>query len=140
MNNAEKFSEEIFALNYNIAMVNGKLKHCDETKCKQCQFNKEPNTIDCKQATVKWLLEKYEVPILNDKAKAYLISVVNPYSLDDVRSIIKYHDSQTGKYKIEIRMVYAVFYFFFKEDGELDKLFSNLKIGHPYSTEELGLN
>ena len=140
MNNAEKFSEEIFALNYNIAMVNGKLKHCDETKCKQCQFNKEPNTIDCKQATVKWLLEEFKEPILSDEAKAYLISIINPFSVNDVRSITKYHDSRTKKYNIEIKMIYAVFCFYFEEYSNLDNLFSNLTIGHLYGPEDLGLN
>ena len=98
------------------------------------------NCKECMKDNIKWLLEEYKEVLLSDEAKAYLISVINPFSADDVRSITKFHDSRTKKYNIEIKMIYAVFCFYFEEYSNLDDLFSNLTIGHSYSTEELGLD
>lgn len=139
MLNIEYYADELqnywyedFAINKDEQVV-----LCESLNCKDCIFSGK----GCNNAgKFRWLLEEYKETFLSDEAKAYLISIINPFSADDVRSIIKYHDSQTGKYKIEIKMISAIFYFYFEEDSNLDELFSNMKIGHPYSTEELGLN
>ena len=97
------------------------------------------NCKECMRDNIKWLLEEYKEVLLSDEAIAYLISVVNPYSLDDVITITKNQDSLTKRYNIRIKMSDAVFCISFDKDSHLDDLFGNLKVEHPYSIKELGI-
>lgn len=138
MLNIEYYADELqnywyedFAINKDKQVV-----LCESLNCKDCIFSGK----GCNNAgKFRWLLEEYKETFLNDEAIAYLISAVNPDSLDNVITITKNQDSWTKRYNIEIKMTDGLVYRYFDEDSHLDDLFSKLKIEHPYSMKELGL-
>lgn len=76
MKNIEKYEKEIKELNYDFALINNKLRNCNEVGCSDCQFNY--GSLGCKRNVIKWLFKEYKEPILTEKEKAYLKNVIEP--------------------------------------------------------------
>lgn len=56
MKNWEKYEEEIKAVDYSLAVVNGKATQCIDTACSDCKFDHDG--IDCEATMMKWLYEE----------------------------------------------------------------------------------
>ena len=70
MKNWEKYEEEIKAVDYNLAVVNGKATRCRDTACSDCKFDHDGK--DCDAKRMKWLYEEADEGIqLIDTAKEY---------------------------------------------------------------------
>lgn len=70
MKNFEKYEEEIKAVGYSLAVVNGKVTRCRNTACSDCEFDHD--CIDCDAKRMKWLYEEADEGIqLIDTAKEY---------------------------------------------------------------------
>ena len=78
---------------------------------------------------------KRKEPILDDKEKEYLSSVIKPFR-DRVKYIAKWYYKMTGGYYIVIRLENENIYLpMFKENT----MYKNMKIHKEYTLEELGL-
>lgn len=78
---------------------------------------------------------KRKEPILDDKEKEYLSSVIKPFK-DRVKYIAKWYYKMTGGYYIVIRLENENIYLpMFKENT----IYKNMKIHKEYTLEELGL-
>lgn len=70
MKNWEKYEEEIKAVDYSLAVVNGKATQCIDTACSDCKFDHDG--IDCEATMMKWLYEDADEGIQPiDTAKEY---------------------------------------------------------------------
>lgn len=56
MKNWEKYKEEIKAVGYGFAVVNGKATRCRDTACSDCKFDHDG--IDCDAKRISWLYEE----------------------------------------------------------------------------------
>ena len=135
MLNAEKYKEKIEELDYSFALYNGELKRCRDVKCDNCEFNKADDK-SCVKTIIKWLLEEYKEPILNEDEKKILrgvIEAIKPFT--DVKPLIL-------RGRRDITKPYIVLCYG-DEDVYLptfkDTMFENLELDKPYGLEELGL-
>lgn len=58
MTNMEHYREEIEALNYDIALCNGKVVKCTGSGCYGCDYQDE----ECSTKLIKWLMAEYKEP------------------------------------------------------------------------------
>ena len=85
---------------------------------------------------MKWLLEEYKEPILDDAEKEYLSAVIKPFR-KKISCIRKIKDPRKGKNYIKIECC----------DGDLmhfpnlsnDAMYKGMKLDRKYTLEELGL-
>lgn len=140
MLNAEKYKDEIAKVGYDFALSDERTiikcgEDCD--KCKfygdKCKYYDEDRA---KPDKIKWLLEEYTEPILNEDEKKILrgvIEAIKPFT--DVKPLIL--RGRRDKTEPYIVLCYG------DEDICLptfkDTMFENLEIDKPYGLEELGL-
>ena len=94
------------------------------------------NCKDCKKAVMKWLLEEYKEPILDDAEKEYLSAVIKPFR-KKISCIRKTKDPRKCENYIKIECC----------DGDLmhfpnlsnDAMYKGMKLDRKYTLEELGL-
>ena len=94
------------------------------------------NCKDCKKAVMKWLLEEYKEPILDDAEKEYLSAVIKPFR-KKISCIRKTKDPRKCENYIKIECC----------DGDLmhfpnlsnDAMYKGMKENKKYSLEELDL-
>ena len=97
------------------------------------------NCIECKKSVVKWLLEEYSEPILNEAEKEYLSEVIKPFR-DKVKFI------KLPSYDC-LNLSYTCIRMYDKFGGEIVRLpnfkigtmYKGMGIGREYTLEELGL-
>lgn len=94
---------------------------------------------DCKETFFKWLLEEYKEPVLDDKEREYLSSVIKPYK-NKVTCITKVKDEykENMRYiRIKVRSVGTEYINlpWFKENT----MYKGMKDLKDYTLEELGL-
>lgn len=93
------------------------------------------NCSECKKSVVKWLLEEYSEPILDDVEKEYLSAVIKPFR-KKVMDVVKIQYSG-GRQSIRIRVSYGdcAELPFFKNNT----MYKGMEAGKYYTPEELGL-
>lgn len=128
MLNIEKYKEDILNMSHaNITCCVGSLNHVEDCTNKLCK--------ECKKEALKWLLEEYKEPILDDVEKEYLSAVIKPFR-SRVKCIAKV-ESLSGSVqfiRIELCGDYMIFPNFKK-----NTMYRGMETGKHYSLEELGL-
>lgn len=137
MLNGEKFKKEIEDVDFDIAKCKGKIVSCCTTNCKACDFyNKER---DCNVIIVKWLLEEYKEPILDDKGKDYIKTLVSPFRVDDIVTIVKHSINNGLRYELIVNLVHAQMFVYFDRQSMVGEMLAKMKSNHSYNAKELGL-
>lgn len=133
MLNGEKYKERIEELDYKFALCEGEIEDCARTDCKNCKFNKNGS---CGKEKIKWLLEEYKEPILDDIEKEYLSAVIKPFK-NRVKSINKvvYHNDLAF-----IRLTFDENDYVYLPHFRLKSgMYKGMKNNKNYTLEELGL-
>ena len=131
MKNIEKYKNQI---------INA--YHADLSCCVHSdilQLDCVENCSECKKSVVKWLLEEYSEPILDDVERKYLQAIIKPFK-NYVTGIIKIKDDyEKGKQYIRIivkKYTYEYLNFpFFEENA----MYKGMEENKEYTLEELGL-
>lgn len=137
MLNGEKFKKEIEDVDFDLAKCKGKIVHCCTTNCELCDFYVKER--HCNANFVKWLLEEYEEPLLSGDAINYLMTLILPYSLNELGTIIKINLCDELKYKLCVHLKDCIITVYFQRGTELCQWFDNLENGKYYNAKELGL-
>ena len=88
MLNIEKYEEELGPFGTQFAITkDGKIKDCQEIECEACTFNYAPED-NCDKVRLEWLLKEYVEPVLTDKEKAYLKSIIE-FVRNDITNVKK---------------------------------------------------
>lgn len=131
MENIEKYKNQII-----------NVYHADLSCCVHSdilQLDCVENCSECKKSVVKWLLEEYSEPILDDVERKYLQAIIKPFK-NYVTGIIKIKDDyEKGKQYIRIivkKYTYEYLNFPFFEENTMYK---GMKENKKYTLEELGL-
>lgn len=94
------------------------------------------NCKDCKKAAMKWLLEEYKEPVLDDVEKGFLKAVIKPFR-KMIAYIVKAQDFDDGKQCIRIILQNGDgIHFPYLDD---DTMYKGMKKNKKYSLEELDL-
>lgn len=94
------------------------------------------NCSECKKSVVKWLLEEYSEPILDDAEKSYLSAVIKPF-----RSRVKYitkcisYDEFEQRIQIVFYNGYRTYLPYFKANT----MYKGMETDKDYTLKELGL-
>lgn len=137
MLNGEKFKKEIEDVGFDIAKCKGKIVNCRTTNCTTCDFYGKER--ECNFGIVKWLLEEYKDPILDDKGKNYIKTLVLPFSVNDIVSIVKHSVNNELRYELIINLVHAQMFVYFDRQSTLCEMLAKMKSNHSYKAKELGL-
>ena len=137
MLNGEKFKKEIEDADFDLAKCKGKIARCCSTNCKACDFYDEER--DCSVNLLKWLLEEYKEPLLSNEAINYLMTLILPYGLNELGTIIKINLCDELKYKLCVHLKDCTFTVYFQRGTELCQWFDNLENGKYYNAKDLGL-
>lgn len=94
------------------------------------------NCKDCKKAAMKWLLEEYKEPVLDDVEREYLSATIKPFR-KMIAYIVKAQDFDEGKQCIRIILQNGDgMHFPYLDD---DAMYKGMEVNKEYSLEELGL-
>lgn len=94
------------------------------------------NCKDCKKAAMKWLLEEYKEPVLDDVEREYLSATIKPFR-KMIAYIVKAQDFDDGKQCIRIILQNGDgMHFPYLDD---DAMYKGMEVNKEYSLEELGL-
>lgn len=94
------------------------------------------NCKDCKKAAMKWLLEEYSEPILEDVEREYLSATIKPFR-KKIAYIVKAQDFDDGKQCIRIILQNGDgMHFPYLDD---DAMYKGMEVNKEYSLEELDL-
>lgn len=137
MLNGEKFRKEIEDVDCDLAKCKGKIARCCTTNCASCDFYDKER--DCSAILVKWLLEEYKEPILDDKGKDYIKTLVSPFSIDDIVSIVKHNVNSELRYELIIDLVHAQMFVYFDRQSMVGEMLAKMKSNHSYHAKDLGL-
>lgn len=94
------------------------------------------NCKDCKKAAMKWLLEEYKEPVLDDVEKEYLSAVIKPFR-KKVVYIKKNKNSSNGMQYLTIVICDDDYMYFPYLDD--DTMYKGMEVNKEYSLEELDL-
>lgn len=94
------------------------------------------NCSECKKSVVKWLLEEYSEPILDDVERKYLSAVIKPFG-SRVKYIAKIISCDEFEQCIEIAFYngYCTYLPYFKANT----MYKGMEVNKEYSLKELGL-
>lgn len=141
MLNGEKFKKEIEDVDCELAKCNGKIVRCCDTNCVTCDFYDKEQ--DCRIIIVKWLLEEYKDLILDDKGKDYIKTLVSPFRVDDIVTIVKNNIDNELRYELRyeliVDLVHGQMYVYFDRESMLGEIFAKMKSNYSYNAKELGL-
>lgn len=132
MKNIEKYKDTI--LNSPLTSIT-----CCANSLSYVEDCTKKNCAECKKNVMKWLLEEYSEPILDEAEKEYLSEVIKPFR-DKVKFI------KLPSYDC-LNLIYTCIRMYDKFGGEIVRLpnfkigtmYKNMKIGREYTLEELGL-
>lgn len=127
MKNIEKFKDAIlneYRANITCCVNELTYRDCDSIPCEEC-----------KKRAMKWLLEEYKEPILDDAEREYLSAVIKPFR-KKVMDVVKIQFTEERQ-SIRIRVSYGncAELPFFKNNT----MYKGMKAGKYYTPEELGL-
>lgn len=127
MKNIEKFKDAILnedRANITCCVNELTYRDCDSIPCEEC-----------KKRAMKWLLEEYKEPILDDAEREYLSAVIKPFR-KKVMDVVKIQYSG-GRQSIRIRVSYGncAELPFFKNNT----MYKGMEACKYYTPEELGL-
>lgn len=94
------------------------------------------NCIECKKSVIKWLLEEYSEPILDDAEKEYLSAVIKPFR-NKVKHIAIWDTCGGSKHFVHIKL--------YDEDCinfpnfKPNAMYKGMELRKEYTLEELGL-
>lgn len=133
MKNIEKYKNEIEnAYNADLSCcVHSDILHLD---CVE-------NCSECKKIVVKWLLEEYSEPILDDVERKYLSSIIKPFK-SKVAGITKIKDDykyKEGKRYIRIVVRQHEVEYINLPCFEENTMYKGMKDNRVYTLKELGL-
>ena len=94
------------------------------------------NCKDCKKAAMKWLLEEYKEPVLDDVEREFLSATIKPFR-KMIAYIVKDQDYDDGKQCIRIILQNGEGMRFPYFDD--DTMYKGMKENKKYSLEELDL-
>lgn len=97
---------------------------------------KDVSCTECKERCLKWLMEEYKEPVLDDVEKKYLSSVIKPFR-KNVSYIEKIHSKVDTYDYICVRVNRCEIMFFPK--FEENTMYKGMELGRKYTLEELGL-
>ena len=137
MLNGEKFKKEIEDVDCELAKCKGKIVRCCNTNCEACDFFDKER--DCAAIIVKWLLEEYKDPILDDKGKNYIKTLVSPFRVDDIVYIVKRNVYGELRYELIVDLVHAQMFVYFDRQSNVGEMLAKMKSDHSYNAKELGL-
>lgn len=131
MKNIEKYKNEIINASHanltcdvNVDILNLPCNSC----CKEC-----------KKSVVKWLLEEYSEPILDDIERKYLSAIIKPFK-NYVTGIIKIKDDyEKGKHYIRIIVKKYTYEYLNLPWFEENTMYKGMKENKKYTLKELGL-
>lgn len=127
MKNIEKFKDAILnedRANITCCVNELTYRDCDSIPCEEC-----------KKRAMKWLLDEYKEPVLNDAEREYLSAVIKPFR-KKVMDVVKIQYSG-GRQSIRIRICYGdcAELPFFKNNT----MYKGMEACKYYTPEELGL-
>ena len=94
------------------------------------------NCKDCKKAAMKWLLEEYKEPVLDDVEREFLSATIKPFR-KMIAYIVKDQDFDDGKQCIRIILQNGDgMHFPYLDD---DAMYKGMEVNKEYSLEELDL-
>lgn len=139
MLNIEKYEKEIIDIglnNFGYTKDNN-IKRCADTHCCDCVFcdNRRCST----RKTVEWLASEYKAPILDDKGKNYIKTLVSPFRVDDIVTIVKHSINNGLRYELIVNLVHAQMYVYFDRESMVGEMLAKMKSNHSYNAKELGL-
>lgn len=127
MKNIEKYKDDIIASEHsNITCCVNELLHL------KCLGNCE----DCKKSGVKWLLEEYSGPILDDVERKYLLAIIKPFR-KKVKHIAIWDTCNGSKQFVHIKL--------YDEDCinlpnfKPNAMYKGMELHKEYTLKELGL-
>ena len=128
MLNIEKYKDDI--LKTELSNINCCVNHLNN---KGICFK---NCKDCKKAAMKWLLEEYKEPVLDDVEREYLSAAIKPFR-KMIAYIVKAQDFDDGKQCIRIILQNGDgMHFPYLYD---DAMYKGMEVNKEYTLEELGL-
>ena len=131
MLNIEKYKDDI--LNTELSHINCCVNHLSN---KGICFK---NCKECKKNAMKWLLEEYSEPILDDVEKKYLSAIIKPFK-NYVTGIIKNKDNyEKGKQYISIIVKRYSHEFVNLPWFEENTMYKGMKENKKYTLKELDL-
>lgn len=81
--NLDHFQQEILEnCMWNLAVVKGKPKRCNQTRCSDCEFNKDTSR-KCHKRTIEWLKQPYKAPA--NKLTRFEYDLLQSYSQSHLR-------------------------------------------------------
>lgn len=134
MLNIEKYKDEIKA-----ELEKDKTLGCVVNKLMGNTCDDYPKCNDCYLKVLDWLLEEYKEPLLSDDAINYLMTLILPYGLNELDSIIKINLCDELKYKLCVHLKDCIITVYFQRGTELCQWFDNLEKGKYYNAKDLGL-
>lgn len=91
---------------------------------------------ECKECFLKWLLEEYRGPVLDDVEREFLSATIKPFR-KKIAYIVKAQDFDDGKQCIRIILQNGDgMHFPYLDD---DAMYKGMEVNKEYSLEELGL-
>ena len=131
MKNIEKYKNQI---------INA--YHADLSCCVHSdilQLDCVENCSECKKSVVKWLLEEYSEPILDNVEREYLKAIIKPFK-NKVTGITKIKDDyKKGKQYIRIIVKKYTYEYLNFPLFEENTMYKGMKENKKYTLEELGL-
>lgn len=95
--NFEHYKDEILEnCMWNLALVDGKPKRCNQTKCSDCEFNNEIPR-NCHKRTIEWLNQTYTKP--KYKLTQFEYDLLNAYKNSGMRQCISNYGTLLELYK-----------------------------------------
>ena len=97
------------------------------------------NCSECKKSVVKWLLEEYSEPILDDVERKYLSAIIKPYK-NKVTGITKVKDEYKENMRyIRIKVMSVGTEYINLPWFEENTMYKGMKENKEYTLKELGL-
>ena len=134
MLNVEKYKDEI-----KTELEKDETLGCVVNKLMGNKCDYYPKCNECYLKVFDWLLEEYKEPLLSDEGIDYLMTLILPYSLIELDSVIKINLGDELKYKLCVHLKDCVITVYFQRGTELCQWFDNLENGKYYNAKELGL-
>lgn len=142
MKNIEKYEAELRPFGTHFAVTaDGKIKNCMEFGCECCIFDEEPDD-NCDKARLDWLIKEYVEPVLTDKEKTYLKSIIE-FVRNDITNVKKTAFTVDGVNELTRITIsgknpcYGIELIEFKTTEDLP--FNGMKLGKAYNLKELDL-
>ena len=139
MLNIEKYEKEIIDIGLNTFgyTKDTGVKRCDDIHCCDCIFC--DNRRCSSRKIIEWLASEYKCPILDDKGKDYIKTLVSPFSVDDIVSIVKHNVYGELRYELILDLVHAQMFVYFDRQSMVGEMLAKMKSNRSYKAKELGL-